>query len=353
MVDEPSYRIFNTKPLPTFVEQVREQIRQHGQPELIPDLRHDHIDKSEFFEILAEIDIDPLKRPEGDLAPCPMCQPNKFLGGRLCWFPGIECCAIIGHCCADKDHSAEAERKYKEASVLKWQEDYFLAAFPLVPEKLQKLHLLRPKAEEALRLHRKFRKDANQLMMLLREQLRGDGRLTVHFEIERQAASGEGPQGFRGRDTVFDTHDYGVLAGSVALRASYNPVAELETMVAALAVWNAGTSQEDIIDAIVSMNEAQRQRGYAVLTNVDHRLFPAFQSKLEDFEGFFDPENLRRLDSWGCDHRNPNRVEASSRMLGGIGRQVQISGAGCLTRVVIGEALHTPVYEWPKVPKRK
>lgn len=353
MVDEPSYRLFKTKPLPAFAEQIRAHIKEHGQPELIGDLRHDHIEKSEFFEIVCEVDIDPLKRPGGDLAPCPMCQPNKFLSGRLCWFPRLECCAIIGHCCADKEHSAEAERKYKEASILKWQEDYFLAAFPLVPEKIQKLQVLRSKAEEAQRLHRKFRKGANQLMMLLRKQIRGDGRLTVHFEIERKAAAGEGPQGFRGRDQVFDTHNYGVLAGSVAIRAKYDPVSEIETMLTGLNVWKAGTSEGEIIDAICSMTDRQRERGYAVLTNIDHKLFPAFRAKIEDFESFFEPENLRLLHSWGQDPRNPNRVEAGSRMLSGIGRQIQIAGAGCLTRLIVADVLHIPVPDWPTVPKKR
>lgn len=32
------------------------------------------------------------------------------------------------YCCANKLHSAEAEQRFKEASLLKWQEDYFSPA---------------------------------------------------------------------------------------------------------------------------------------------------------------------------------------------------------------------------------
>lgn len=285
------------------------------------------------------------------MAPCPMCHPDKFLGGRLCWFPGLQCCAIIGHCCADKTHSAEAERRFKEASVLRWQEDDFLAAFPLVPTKIATLMSLRPKAEEALRLHRKFRKSAAPLMMLLRDQVRGDGRLLVHYEIAL-SATGEGPQGFRGRERVFDTHDYGVLDGSVAIRAKYDPLAEIDTMLASLRVWNAGDTEGDVIDAIASMNEAQRRRGYAVLTNIDHKLFPALRSKLDDFERFFEPDNMKRLNLWGGDARNAHQIEASARPIGNGVDQVRLFGAGCLAVLLVADVLHTPIPEWSAVAKK-
>lgn len=350
-MDLPEYRIFKTMPLPSFAEQVRAHIREHGQPELIGDLRHDPIHKDEYFEILAEIDIDQRRRPEGDLAPCPMCQPNKFLRGRLCWFPALQCCAIIGHCCANKQHSAEAEQRFKEASLLKWQEDYFLAALPLVPEKIRVLGMLRTKAEEAERLHRKFRKDAARLMMLLRDEVKGGGRLTVLFEIKREASEGSGPQGFRGSNRVFDTHDHGVLNGLMAIRARYTPTVEIDAMLTELRVWNVGSDEDRILDAIVSMDQRQRNRGYAVLTNIDHKKFPDFRRKIEDFEAFFESENLARLDTWGRDTRNSNRVEVVERLLSA-GRQVEIRGASSLTRLVISDALHLSVPEWPAVAKR-
>lgn len=58
VANDPPYRIFKSRPLPSFAEQVRAQIREHGSPEFISELRHSAIDKDEYFEILAEIDID-------------------------------------------------------------------------------------------------------------------------------------------------------------------------------------------------------------------------------------------------------------------------------------------------------
>ena len=71
MVDEPSYRIFKSKPLPAFAEYVRAQFKAHQQPELIIELWHDRIETNEEFDILCEVAVDPSKRPEQDYAPCP------------------------------------------------------------------------------------------------------------------------------------------------------------------------------------------------------------------------------------------------------------------------------------------
>lgn len=351
MVDNLTYRTFASMPLPAFVQQVRAQLLEHGQPEMISDLRHAHIDKNEYFEILCEIDIDPLKRPEADLAPCPMCQPNKFLRGRLCYFPRLQCCAIIGHCCANKEHSAAAERRFKEASVLKWQEDYFLAAMPLIPEKLRVLRVMSAKAAEVQAVHRKFRKDGNETMMLLRDAVKGGGQLQIHFELER-AASGTGPQGFRGGNRVFDTVDYGVLEGTVAIRAKYDPVAEVEHMLQRLTVWNVGESEEQVIEAIASMNQRQRNTGYAVLTDIDHSKWPKFARAIEDFLKFFEPENLTRLKRWGADTRNSTPLKVWDQPASDGYRSFFIMGAGRLAKLTATDTMWLPVPDWPVVPKR-
>lgn len=116
---------------------------------------------------------------------------------------------------------------------------------------------------------------------------------------------------------------------------------------------NVSPDEGKIFDAIISMDQRQRERGYAVLTNIDHKKFSEFRRKIEDFEAFFERENLARLDVWGRDSRNPNLVEVADRALGGIGRQVEIRGAGFLTRLVISDALHMLIPDWPAVPKRR
>ena len=356
MVDVPSYRIFRDRPLPTFVEQVRARLKEHHQPELIPELRHNPIHKDEVFDILGEIEIDPGKRPEQDLAPCPMCQPNKFIRGRLCWFPGLQCCAIIGHCCANKEHNADAEKRYRALSVQQWQEEYFLNALPLIPQKLEIISTVRPKAEEALRLHRKFRKDAHSLMHALRTVAKDfGGRLKVQFEIEQSGAVNEGPINSGALGGAFrrlvDARDYGVLDGQVALRSKYDPVLELNAILAALSSGNVGADEECVMDAVIAMTPSERDRTYAVMSRIDHTQWPAFQRKLEDFCAFFEHDNMQRLARWGRDNHNLDRVEVVDRMLNLGRRQIEIAGRGARTVLSPGPDLSIQIPSWPSVPK--
>jgi hypothetical protein len=153
-----------SKPLPAFAEQIRAQLKAHHQPELVPELWREPIDPNEEFDILCHVSVDPSKRPEQDYAPCPMCQPNKFIHGRLCYFPRLQACAIIGHAAPISISGASAERRYREQRARDYHEGYFLRALPLIQRKLAIIQAVRPKAEEALRLHKKFHKEAYHLM---------------------------------------------------------------------------------------------------------------------------------------------------------------------------------------------
>ncbi len=275
MADVPTYRIFKSKPLPAFADQVRAHLKEHQQPELISELWHDRIDPKEEFDIICDVAVDPSKRPEQDYAPCPMCQPNKFIEGRLCYFPRLQACAIIGHCCADQQQRASAERRYREQRQGDFHEEYLLRAMPLIPEKLEIAELVRPKAEEALRLHKKFHKDANRLMHMLREVARDNGgRLRVQFEVETRAAVNDQTTGAR-FERLMDANDWGVLDGLTALRSKYDPVLELNAMVTALEKGNVGTDEEAIMDAIIALSPEDRTWTYTVLKRVDGHHFPA------------------------------------------------------------------------------
>lgn len=350
MVDEPTYRIFTTPPLRIFHEYVIAQIKQHHQPELIPELRHEPIDKTAKFDILCDVDIDPSKRPEQDLAPCPMCQPNKFIHGRLCYFPELQCCAIIGHCCADQKQRNDAEKRFRARQERDWQETYFMSALPLVPRKLEILAQVRPMAEEALRLHKKFHREAHELMRLLRESMRASGgRLRVQFEVELKAAVNDLPGAGR-FERLIDANDYGVLDGLTALRPKYDPVGELDAMTTPLERANFGTDMEAIINGIIGMDAKERHRSYVVLSRIDNTQWPRFVSKLTDFRRFFDPENLARLGRWGQDKHNRDQVLIVDS---GAPRRVEIHGAGKLTALSPGYQLSGQIPEWPSLAKKR
>lgn len=352
MADVPTYRIFKTKPLPGFAEQIRAQLKAHQQPELIPELWQDHIDSSEEFEILCEVAVDPSKRPEQDYAPCPMCQPNKFIRGRLCYFPHLQACAIIGHCCADQQQRASAERRFREQRIRDFHESYFERALPLIPRKLEIIEAVRPKADEALRLQKKFHRDAHLLMTLLRNVSKANGgRLRVQFEVELNAAVNDKSQGIR-FERLLDANYYGVLDGLTALRSKYDPVFELDTMKKVLDQGNVGTDEERVMDEIIAMSPEYRTWLYAVLKRVDDTQWPNFQNKLDDFCAFFEHDNLHRLARWGSDPKNQDQVSVVDRMLNMGVRQIELAGAGSRTALSPGPALDVTMPEWPAVPKK-
>jgi hypothetical protein len=326
-------------------------LKVHQQPELIPDLWHDHIDPGEEFDILGHVSVDPSKRPEQDYAPCPMCQPNKFIRGRLCYFPRLQACAIIGHCCADQQQRASAERRYKEQRARDFHESYFLRALPLIPLKLDIIERVRPKAEEALRLHKKFHKDANRLMTLLRDMAKDNsGRLRVQFEVELKAAVNDKSEGIR-FERLLDSNYYGMLEGLIALRSKYDPVLELNAMKKALEHGNVGTDEERVMDAIIALSPGERTWTYTVLKRVDDTQWPRFADKLDDFCAFFEHDNLHRLARWGADPKNKDQVTVVDRMLKLGVRQVELTGAGVRTSLSPGPALDIEIPEWPVVPK--
>jgi hypothetical protein len=80
---------------------------------------------------------------------------------------------------------------------------------------------------------------------------------------------------------------------------------------------------------------------------------PNFARNLADFVEFFDSRNLTTLNRWGTDHRNANRVEVTDRAINLGVRQIQIAGAGCLTRLAPSADLFVPMPEWPAIPKRR
>jgi hypothetical protein len=134
------------------------RIKETAQPELIESLYRNHIPKDARFRVLKHlITVEGTKRPEGDHCPCPMCTPNRFLTGSLVWFPDLQFCAFIGNCCANDDVLAEAEKERKWREKRDSEEDYLLAALPLVAPKVTVLESLKPVALEAVRAYRKIR----------------------------------------------------------------------------------------------------------------------------------------------------------------------------------------------------
>src|SRR5258708_3269815 len=89
------FRAFRTPPGQYLVEEFLAHIRQTGQPETFPGLHPGPIAKTEPFLLLRPFEIHRRKRPKGNLAPCPMCQPNKYLRGSLIYLPDLELLLLL------------------------------------------------------------------------------------------------------------------------------------------------------------------------------------------------------------------------------------------------------------------
>jgi hypothetical protein len=76
-------RLFKDPPGQYFVQDFLAHVKKTGLPETFPGLHPGSIAKTERFLLLTRFEIDRRRRPAGNLAPCPMCQPNKYLRGSL------------------------------------------------------------------------------------------------------------------------------------------------------------------------------------------------------------------------------------------------------------------------------
>lgn len=297
------WRPFIDRPTGIWIDETVERIKQTAQPELIESLYRNPIPKNSTFRVLRHlITVDGTKRPEGDNCPCPMCTPNRFLTGSLVWFPDLQCCAFIGNCCANDDVLAEAEKERKWRERRDFEEDYLLAALPLVGPKLMVLETLKPIALEAVRSYRKIRNALPQVHEQLRKMKQHYGGELTLTEIIRDE-SGEnqddyyGPAGFKGRgkDGIESRdHTFGIFSGHIAVHKDYNPTKELEDIHRSFTSVASDSYGQDALDFIVSMTEAQRHAAVVILRDAEAKT-ARFKERLQDLALFFTRSNADKL----------------------------------------------------------
>src|SRR5664280_1285278 len=232
-----SFRRFVDRPSTPFIDEVAKHLRETAAPEIHEALYRNSISKDATFFILREVELDGRKRQDGGNAPCPMCATNKFLKGALVYIPKMQCCAVIGHCCASKQVKADADREFKWRRKRDHEEGYLLDNLTLVPARLQVLEDLKPVAVEVRRLYRQFRNQASKVQYQLRQVRRNHGGQLILEEIIRGGEDDvdndyTGPAGFRGRGNIETReHNFGTMAGGLATIKNYDPVKELDTLI--------------------------------------------------------------------------------------------------------------------------
>jgi len=300
---KPTHRAFKDRPSGVYIDGFSQHIRETARPETYPGLYWEKIPRDAEFRRLRKFSIDRMKRPKRDMAFCPRCgQGDKFIHGDLAWFPELKICAAIGNCCASHEVLAEADREFKWREKVRYEEDYLLAALPLLGEKLAMLRELRRDCEEALRIYREFRKDGHPLQSALRRlKEQHSGHLVVtsviggaaKFNVE-EAEEYIGPAGFRGKGRyqveTRDT-DLGMMIGLVALHRDFSPVKELEFIQRQLESFDTTPENDEVAELIINMTDKQRSAAVVVLKSADKK-FGQLVGRVDDFWSFFSSANL-------------------------------------------------------------
>lgn len=348
MAERGTHRRFLKAPEPEFIQHVKAHIKETGQPETLPELFQCKIAKDTIFRILDKIEVPRHKRPDGDLAPCPMCTSNKFLDGRLVYFPSLECVALIGHDCADREISRQAEEEWERERRENEELDFLLSAAPAVPAMLAALTELRPVAEGAREQFQRFRRKAASVHRDLRRAIATSGQLDVSEVISSEAAA-VGPAGFRGSSTQTRTHSVGVLRGTTAVRSEFDPVQPIDMTIARLSPLVCGSSQDEIIEFVYGLEPADRKLAVAHIKEAG-RTFSKVTAMLADFRDFFDPDNLATINAWGAHENSVNPVQVVDREVAGE-REVTIKGTQAAVVLKPARGLWIFSDRWPEIPR--
>jgi len=312
----PSFELFEAMPARVYVDRVRAHVAQTALPETFPGLHPGPIARDEPFRILSPISVPRDKRPTGDKAPCPMCQPNKFYEGKLVYFFRLQAVGIIGHCCASALTRNAALVEYEQREAQERAEEYLLTNLPKVMGIHTRALELLPAAREAQRIYGRFRKEAGKFHQALRRAIRGSGELTV-TEIMRSSDT-VGPAGMRTSGSTIQTRDvrFGIMAGEAVVAARCSIISDLEQCIAVLEAFLCGSHEDDVIDFVVALPDDDKPLAAKRLEAAIEALTEVGQ-RLVSFRAFFSAANLERINRWGEHKDAPITISVSLTDLGG------------------------------------
>ncbi|MGY4505081.1 hypothetical protein ACVWYH_009038 [Bradyrhizobium sp. GM24.11] len=146
--------------------------------------------------------------------------------------------------------------------------------------------------------YRKIRNTLPQVHeMLRRMKQHHGGELTLTEIIREENEDYYGPAGFKGRgkDGV-ETRDvtFGTFTGHIAVHKDYNPPKELETIHRKLMSVAANAYDQDALDFICGMTEAQRNAAVVILRDVEDGI-GKFKARLLDLSYFYTRQNADRF----------------------------------------------------------
>lgn len=292
----PTYRHFPERPTQVFIDSVKTHLAQTGQPETFEGLYREALPKDEPFVILAHVEVNVSARPDGTLAPCPMChQPNKFKDGRVVYLHQRGAVAVIGNECASQDTNREANREWRLREKKRVEEDFLLRVVPQLSRRFTEVGKVAPSCKEANAFLCDFRKEGKPFFEALRKARSSGGQLVVTEEIK---SSGIGPSGLRASGSTVETRDHiiGVLRGQTAVSPTFDPKGKIDKILGALNHARC-KDEEASIDFIAGLTDRERTATVKALQKAE-KDFSTLLDNLRDFRFFFADRNLQTINDW-------------------------------------------------------
>jgi len=316
-----------------------------GQPETFPGIHPGPLSKDEPFTRLGKIELDPLKRPDSDYAPCPMCHsPNKFRTGWFVYLPNLKAVAVIGNECASKDTRTTADRQWNEREERRREEAHMERLIPLLPSWLRTFETAAPTFRAASTLLKSFRSDGKAYFKAIAGAVNESGILVVHELIKTRG----GPRGIRTSGSNTETREIqiGRLTGLKALSTRFNPAADLE-MLAGLTAPHVQSSEDAELEFITAVGPRRRQACRELLKV--ERQYPLLVKAVEDCRGFFTPANLEVVARWGAHFLATLRFELTTTETPN-GTRLSFYAPGALWYPIVPPILWSPL---PQLPNSK
>lgn len=318
-----------TLPSEEWLRAFLDHVKQTGRPEDFPGIeRNPPPDWSRPY-IVHRFDVDRKKRPNRDMAPCAMCSPYspKCLED-LCvvHYEDEGVIRIIGPDCgsglAGGDLLKAARKAFDRRQRQQRAEEFLEKNLTKVGAWIEALSQFRPVLVEAERLHRKLRHDNSAIGKKFRQvRNQSAGILSIDIVIEKEKSEkGDaddrperiGPRGFgRGADAVDSyTERFGVLEGAAIFASTFEPVADLDTLI----VWTSDLPRtktvEDTFDWLCEHESLELFEQIVERMRRINARFTGLVEQVDSVVAFFNSRNIEGINRWGTHPKAEFRIEA-------------------------------------------
>jgi hypothetical protein len=309
-------KVFDDRDL-EFERRVMDEIKAHALVELIDGLCWTQPPKGKPFIEIKPISINPLKRPDREMVPCPICSHGKpkYYHGYLAFFPEEKVYRCIGQECSSKHIGgdiATAARKERIAREHGERDaEFVFETIGKVPGMLRALEELDHAAQHAELLWRAFGKHCGPGRDIMRAVEKAhDGALVVTERREVERPHPTIPDRMIKRFENFDI-PFGVIAGRTMLKRQLKLLEKVRVAGNRLVAVNHG-------GGVVAQEWAYHRLGNRqLMAQCRHAIEEAGKdygkvtNAVRDVADFFTADNFERLEAWARHPANPYQIRFS------------------------------------------